>query len=115
MITLEMTHRQVNEVTVLDLSGQLVLGEASKILRHTLGELLERGQKKILLNMANVKYIDSSGLGALVGGLTVVEEQQGQLKLENLNQRVRDLFRITRTSKVFEVFEDETTAIKSFS
>jgi len=115
VITLEVSDRQVDEVTVVDLSGQIVLGTASNILRQALRDLLERGQKKILLNMANVKYVDSSGLGALVGGLTVVESQQGQLKLVNLTPKVRDLLQITKTSSVFEVFEDEATAIISFS
>ena len=113
-MSLKASNRQVDGVTVVDLSGRIVLGEGSEILRETLRDLVSRGQKKLLLNLGDVNYIDSSGLGALVSGYTTVTGQQGQLKLLKLTKKVHDLLQITKLLTVFEVFDDETLALKSF-
>lgn len=114
-MSLKASSRQVDGVTVVDLSGRIVLGEGSDTLRDALKDLVNKGQKKILLNLADVNYIDSSGLGALVSGYTSLASQQGQLKLVNLTKKVQDLLQITKLLTVFEVFEDETAALKSFA
>jgi len=113
-VSLKANSRQVDGVTVVDLSGRIVLGEGSTILREALRDLVGRGYKKILLNLADVSYIDSSGLGALVSGYTTLASQQGQLKLLNLTKKVHDLLQITKLLTVFEVFEEESSAVKSF-
>ncbi len=113
-MSLKASSRQVDGVTVVDLSGRIVLGEGSDILREALRDLVGRGQKKILLNRGDVNYIDSSGLGALVSGYTSLTGQQGQLKLLNLTKKVHDLLQITKLLTVFEVYEDESAALKSF-
>lgn len=113
-MALTVASRQVGEVTVLDVNGRLILGEETATLRETLKGLVAKGQKKLLLNMAGVSYIDSSGLGALVGAYTTVAAMQGQLKLENLSKKAKDLLQITRLLTVFEVFEDEGAAVNSF-
>ena len=107
--------RQVDGVTVVDLSGRITLGEGSATLRETVRDLLNRGQKNILLNLGDVTYIDSSGIGELVSGFTTVTNQGGQLKLLNLTKKVHDLLQITKLYTVFEVHNDETSAIRSFS
>ena len=113
-MTIKANTRQVDGVTVVDLSGRITLGEGSTILRDTVRELLGRGQKKILLNLGDVNYIDSSGIGELVSGYTTVTNQGGQLKLLNLTKKVRDLLQITKLYTVFDVFDEETTAVRSF-
>lgn len=113
-MNLTATRRQIDGVTVVDVSGRIVLGEESSMLRESLKELAGSGQKKILLNLSGVSYIDSSGLGALVSGFTTIAGQQGQLKLVNLTNKVHDLLQITKLLTVFEVYNDEATAIKSF-
>ncbi len=107
--------RQVNGVTVVDISGRITLGEGSSTLRETVRDLLNRGQKKILLNLGDVTYIDSSGIGELVSGFTTVTNQGGQLKLLSLTKKVHDLLQITKLYTVFDVHDDETGAIRSFS
>jgi anti-sigma B factor antagonist len=114
-VTIKANTRQVDGVTVVDLSGRITLGEGSTILRDTVRELLGRGQKKILLNLGDVNYIDSSGIGELVSGYTTVTNQGGQLKLLNLTKKVRDLLQITKLYTVFDVFDEETAAIRSFT
>ena len=109
------TTRQVNGVMVVDVSGRITLGEGSSTLRETVRDLLNRGQKKILLNLGDVTYIDSSGIGELVSGFTTVTNQGGQLKLLNLTKKVHDLLQITKLYTVFDVHDDETTGIRSFS
>src|SRR5690348_1198149 len=106
--------RQVNGVTVVDMSGRITLGEGSVVLRDTIRDLLSKGQKKILLNLGNVTYIDSSGIGELVSAFTSVRNQGGELKLLKLTKKVHDLLQITKLYTVFDVKDDETTAIKSF-
>jgi len=99
----------------MDAVGRITLGEGSSVFRETLRELVAKGQKKVLLNLADVSYIDSSGIGELVSGFTSVTNQRGQLKLLNLNKRVKDLLQITKLYTVFEVFEDEAAAVRSFA
>ena len=113
-MSLKASSREVDGVTVLDLSGRIVLGEGSEVLRTALADLARRGMKKILLNLADVSYVDSSGLGAMVSGYTTITGQQGQLKLLNLTKKIHDLLQITKLLTVFEVFEDESKAVKSF-
>jgi anti-sigma B factor antagonist len=114
-VSIKASTRQVDEVTVVDLSGRITLGEGSTILRDTVRDLLGRGQKKILLNLGDVTYIDSSGIGELVSGFTTVTNQGGQLKLLNLTKKVHDLLQITKLYTVFEVHNDEAAALRSFS
>ena len=107
--------RQVNDVTVVDLSGKIKLGEGSSVLRDTVKDLLAKGQKKILLNLGEVNYIDSSGIGELVSAFTSVRHQGGELKLLNLTKKVDDLLQITKLYTVFHVLDDEGTAIAAFN
>ncbi|HSM85338.1 MAG TPA: STAS domain-containing protein [Candidatus Limnocylindrales bacterium] len=106
--------RQVNGVTVVDMSGRITLGEGSVILRDTIRDLLGKGQKKILLNLGDVTYIDSSGIGELVSAFTSVRNQGGELKLLNLTKKVHDLLQITKLYTVFDIKDDETAAVGSF-
>jgi anti-sigma B factor antagonist len=106
--------RQVGDVVIVDISGRIVLGEESAALRDLVGELLSRGQKKILFNLGDVNYIDSSGLGHLVSAFTSVRKQGGELKLLHLTKKVHDLMQITRLYTVFDVIDDEAVAVKSF-
>lgn len=114
-MSIKASTRQVESVTIVDISGRITLGEGSTILRDTVRDLLNRGQKKILLNLGDVTYIDSSGIGELVSGFTTVTNQGGQLKLLNLTKKVHDLLQITKLYTVFEVHNDEATAVRSFA
>jgi anti-sigma B factor antagonist len=107
--------RFVGGVTILDLSGRIVLGEGSPGLGDLLRKLASSGNKKILLNLGNVNYIDSSGLGELVGAFTSLRSEGGELKLVNLTKRVRDLLQITNLYTVFDIADDESVSLKSFS
>ena len=107
--------RQVDGVTIVDLSGRITLGEGSVILRDTIKDLLGKGQKKILLNLGDVSYIDSSGIGELVSAFTSVRNQGGELKLLNLTKKVHDLLQITKLYTVFDVKDDEAAAIGAFT
>lgn len=113
-MSMKANSRQVDGVTVVDLSGRIILGEPTSTLREMFRDMIGRGQKKILLNLADVNYIDSSGLGTLVSGYTTLTSQQGQLKLLNLTKRVHDLLQLTKLLTVFEVFDNEAAAVKSF-
>jgi anti-sigma B factor antagonist len=106
--------RQVNGITVVDMSGRITLGEGSVILRDTIRDLLSRGNKKILLNLGDVTYIDSSGIGELVSAFTSVRNQGGELKLLNLTKKVHDLLQITKLYTVFDIKDDETAAVGAF-
>ena len=108
------TSRQVGSVTILDISGRIVLGEESAALRDIVCDLLSKGHKKILFNLGDVNYIDSSGLGHLVSAFTSVRKQEGELKLLNLTNKVHDLMQITRLYTVFDIMDDEAAAVKSF-
>ena len=106
--------RQVEGITIVDLSGRITLGEGSVVLRDTVKELLGKGQKKILLNLADVSYIDSSGIGELVSAFTSVRNQGGELKLLHLTKKVHDLLQITKLYTVFDVKDDEAAAITAY-
>jgi len=113
-VSVKLTTRQVGDVTVMDVAGRITLGEGSSVLRDALRDLVSKNQKKILLNLGEVSYIDSSGIGELVSGFTTVTNGGGALKLLNLNKRVKDLLQITKLYTVFDVHEDEASAIRSF-
>jgi len=113
-VSMKVGSRQVDGVTIVDCSGRITLGEGSVILRDTVRDLLSKGNKKIVLNLADVNYIDSSGIGELVSGFTTVANQVGVVKLLSLTKRVQDLLQITKLYTVFEVFDDEAKAVQSF-
>ena len=113
-MSMKISTRQVDGVTILDLSGRITLGEGSVQLRDAVRELLSKGQKNILLNLADVNYIDSSGIGELVSAFTTVRNQGGELKLLKLTKKVHDLLQITKLYTVFDVKDDEAKAIASF-
>lgn len=114
-MSVKLTTRQVGDVSVIDAAGRITLGEGASTFRETLREMIAKGDRKLLLNLADVTYIDSSGIGELVSGFTTVTNQGGQLKLLNLTKRVQDLLQITKLYTVFEVFDDEAAAVRSFS
>ena len=114
MAVLYATIREVETITIVDLSGRISLGEGSALLRRTVRDLLDNGHTKILLNLGDVNYIDSSGIGELVSGFTAVRSREGQLKLLNLTKKVHDLLQITKLFTVFEVYSDEGPAVMSF-
>ena len=114
-MNLKTTTRQVDGITIVDCSGRITLGEGSVVLRDAVKDLLSKGQKKILLNLGDVNYIDSSGIGELVSAYTTVKNQGGELKLLNLTKKVHDLLQITKLYTVFDVHEDEAAAIRSFA
>jgi anti-sigma B factor antagonist len=113
-VTMKASTRQVNGVTVVDLSGRITLGEGSVVLRDTIRDVVGQGHKKILLNLGDVTYIDSSGIGELVSGFTSVRNQGGELKLLNLTKKVHDLLQITKLYTVFDIKDDEASAIAAF-
>lgn len=114
-MSVKLTTRQVGDVTVIDAAGRITLGEGSSTFRDSLRDLTAKGNKKLLLNLGDISYIDSSGIGEMVSGFTSVTNQGGQLKLLNLTKRVKDLLQITKLYTVFEVFDDEAAAVRSFS
>src|SRR6266481_3700047 len=114
-MSLKSSTRQVDGITVLDLSGRITLGEGSVVLRDTIREILGKGEKKILLNLGDVTYIDSSGIGERVSAFTAVRKEGGELKLLNLTKKVHDLLQITKLYTVFDVKDDEAAAVSSFS
>jgi len=99
----------------VDVAGRITLGEGSSALRDLMRDMVGKGQKKILLNLGDVSYIDSSGIGELVSGFTTVTNNGGEMKLLNLNKRVKDLLQITKLYTVFDVHEDEAGAIRAFA
>jgi anti-sigma B factor antagonist len=114
MAELNIAERQGGDVTILDMSGKITIGEGSVALRTAIRRLLEEGKKKILLNLAGVNYIDSSGIGELVSSYTAINKESGQLKLLNLTQKLQDLLTITKLLTVFDVYENEAEALSSF-
>jgi anti-sigma B factor antagonist len=114
MAELNINERQAGDVTVLDMSGKITIGEGSVALRSAIRRLLEEGKKKILLNLAGVGYIDSSGIGELVSSYTAIGKEDGQLKLLNLTEKLRDLLAITKLLTVFDVYESEADALNSY-
>lgn len=113
-MTMKASTRQVSGVTIVDMSGRITLGEGSVILREAVKDLLGKGQKKILLNLGDVSYIDSSGIGELVSAFTSVRNQGGELKLLNLTKKVHDLLQITKLYTVFDIKDDEASAVQSY-
>ncbi|MGH9713513.1 MAG: STAS domain-containing protein [Candidatus Acidiferrales bacterium] len=111
---LQGTNREIGEIVIVDFSGKITLGEGSSTLRHTIRELIDRGHRKIVLNLFDVDYIDSSGIGELVSGYTTVKNASGDMKLLHLTKRVHDLLQITRLFTVFDVRSDEDDALRSF-
>jgi anti-sigma B factor antagonist len=107
--------KKLGDVTVLSPQGKIVIGDEVAALREKIKELLEAGNKNILINMANVTYIDSTGVGALVGSFTSIRNQGGQMKLANLGQRVRDILLVTKLLTVFDVYDSEAEGTKSFA
>jgi len=105
--------RRIDDIVILDLSGRITIGEGTVVLRNEIQKLLNAGEAKFLLNLADVDYIDSSGLGELVSSFTTVRNKNGQLKLLNLTRRVRDLLQITKLLTVFDTFDNETEALKT--
>ena len=114
-MSMKTSNRQMDGVTIVDMSGRITLGEGSVILRDTIRDLVGKGQKKILLNLGDVTYIDSSGIGELVSAFTAVRREGGELKLLNLTKKVHDLLQITKLYTVFDIKDDEAAAIKSFT
>ena len=106
--------RQVGGITILDIGGRIVLGEESTSLRDVIRDLLKNGHKQILFNLGDVDYIDTTGLGSLVGALTTVRKQGGDLKLLNLPEKFAGVMQITKLYKVFDIMNDEAAAVKSF-
>ena len=112
---MQIEERKVGDVVVLDLKGRVMLGEGDELLKDKVNSLLSQGNKKIVLNLAEVPYIDSAGLGEIVRTYTTVSRQGGSLKLLNLTKRITDLLAITKLLTVFETFDSETDAVRSFS
>jgi anti-sigma B factor antagonist len=114
MAELNIRERQAGDVTILDMEGKITIGEGSVAVRSAVRRLLEEGKKKILLNLAAVGYVDSSGIGELVSSFTTINREGGQLKLLNLTQKIQDLLAITKLLTVFDVYDDESAALNSF-
>ena len=114
MAELNINERQAGDVTVLDMSGKITIGEGSVSLRTAIRRLLEEGKKRILLNLAGISYVDSSGIGELVSSYTAINKEGGQLKLLNLTQKIQDLLTITKLLTVFDVYDSEADALNSF-
>ena len=113
-MALSIASREVDGVTVLDLSGRITLGEGSVQLRDAIRDLIGKGQKSILLNMGDVNYIDSSGLGELVSAYTTARNQGAALKLLGLTKKVNDLLQLTKLYTVFDIYDDEASGIASY-
>jgi anti-sigma B factor antagonist len=112
---MQIEERAVGDVVVLDLKGKITLGEGDELLKDKVNSLVNQGHKKIILNLADVPYIDSAGLGEVVRTYTTVSRQGGSLKLLNLTKRITDLLSITKLLTVFETFDSENDALRSFS
>ena len=113
-MALTITSREVDGVTVLDLSGRITLGEGSVQLRDAIRDLISKGSKSVLLNLGDVNYIDSSGLGELVSAFTTSKNQGDSLKLLKLTKKVHDLLQLTKLYTVFDIYDDEASAIASY-
>ena len=113
-MSMKASTRQMGDVTIVDLNGQIKLGEGSSVLRDTVKGLLGKGQKRILLNLGGISYIDSSGIGELVSAFTSVRNQGGEMKLLHLTNKTHDLLQITKLYTVFHVLDDEKAAIAAF-
>lgn len=114
-MSVKMTTRQVGDVTVVDATGRITLGDGATTFRDTVRDLSAAGHKKMLMNLAEVSYIDSSGIGEMVSAFTTVTNSGGQMKLLNLTKRVKDLLQITKLYTVFDVYDDEAEAVRKFA
>jgi anti-sigma B factor antagonist len=114
-LTMKANNRQIDGITIVDLSGRIVLGEDTALLRKTVRDLIAGGHKRVLLNLAEVPFIDSSGIGELVSAFTAVRREGGDVKLLKLTRRVSDVLQIVKLETVFDVFNDEAAAIQSFA
>ncbi|MGE5321399.1 MAG: STAS domain-containing protein [Actinomycetota bacterium] len=114
-MNLKIGTRQIDGVTVIDLSGRIVLGDETAFFRQTIRDTLARGDRKILLNLGGVPYIDSAGIGELAGAFLAVRRQGGELKLLNLTKKVHDVVQIVKLGSIFEICENETAALESFA
>ena len=112
---MQIEQRSAGEVIVLDLKGKMTLGEGDELLKDKINSLLQQGHKKVVLNLEDVPYIDSAGLGEIVRTYTTISRQGGSLKLLNLTKRITDLLSITKLLTVFETYENEADAVRSFS
>ena len=112
---MQIEERTVGDVTVLDLKGKITLGEGDELLKDKVNSLVSQGHKKIVLNLEDVPYIDSAGLGEIVRTYTTVSRQQGKLKLLNVSKRVYDLLVITKLLTIFDSYESEEDAVRSFA
>ncbi len=112
---MQIDERTIGDVLILDVNGRITLGEGDEILKDKVNSLLNQGKKKIILNLADVPYVDSAGLGAIVRTYTTVSRQGGSLKLLNLTKRITDLLSITKLLTVFETYDSEADAVQSFS
>jgi anti-sigma B factor antagonist len=113
-VSFKATSREIGSVTVIDMDGRITLGEGSALLRDLIHENLAKGHRKIVMNLAGINYIDSSGLGELVSGYRLVKSEGGEVKLLNLNKKVTDLLQITKLYTVFDVHNQEDQALASF-
>ena len=114
MAELDVKERQAGDVTILDLTGDVRIGEGAVALRDSIRNLADQGKKKVLLNLAGVKYMDSTGVGELIANYTTISRQGGQLKLLNLTDRIQNLLVITKLLTVFDSYDNEAEALKSF-
>jgi len=114
-LSIRVNNRQVGDVNVVEVIGRITIGEGSIVLRDSVQDLVQRKQLKILLNLGEVPYIDSSGIGELVSAYSAVTKGGGQLKLSNLTKRVKDLLKISRHDMLFDIHEEEATAVNSFN
>ncbi len=114
-MSVKLVTRQVGDVTIVDANGRITLGEGSTAFRKIIHELVTKGQKKILINMGDISYIDSSGIGEMVSSFTKINNHGGEVKYFHLGQRVQDLLQITKLYTVFEVFDTEEDAVRSFN
>ena len=114
-MSMKVTTRQVDGVTILDLSGRITLGEGSVTVRDAVRDAMAKGSKSILLNLGDINYIDSSGIGELVSAFTTMKNAGGELKLLNLTRKVQDLLQITKLYTVFDIKDDEASAVSSFT
>ena len=112
---MQIEERSAGDVTVLDLKGKMTLGEGDELLRDKINSLIQQGVRKVVLNLEGVPYIDSAGLGEIVRTYTTISRQGGSLKLLNLTKRITDLLSITKLLTVFETFDSEAEAVRSFS
>lgn len=114
-MSIQLNTRQVGDVVIIDAVGHIVMGEPATKLRDTIRQLAERGHKRVVFNLADVHYIDSSGLGELIAAGSTIVTQGGAVKLLNLTERVRTVFHMTKLHTVFPIFDDERTAVTSFN